>query len=204
MHLSLSNLNWTLHEVESSFFAWNLRHVRNESGLKLLIRDKKEPLLLLREKWHILREACEPSLWPWASYQKFVNAKLDTGQPSPSAILPSWPSAPGHSPTWNFCSPGIPTPTTYLSSPRVTFVYLIFRAIQQSLGPTTATGSLWTRREIRCVREIPELLPHTFLNGICQQLDRSTQETDLPTRPISRTCDGKTISLQIGTLSSLV
>ena len=85
---------------------------RNELGLKLLIKDKKEPLLLLRKNGtsyerlvsHLFdRERVARNLWmpSWTRGNRL------------STVLPSWPSAPGHSPTWNFCSPGIPTPTAY-------------------------------------------------------------------------------------------
>lgn len=95
-----------------------------------LLGDKKKPLLLLRNKWNILREIGRPSFRPWASYQKSVNATLDTGQPA--TVSPTY-YYPDHLP------PVILLPETcvHLASlpptPRDTFVYLIFRAIQQPL-----------------------------------------------------------------------
>ena len=188
--VTLGNLDWTPHEVETSFASTKLRRVRNELGLKLLIRDKKEPLLLLRKKWHILREACEPSLWPWASYQKFVNAKLDTGQPSlrhpyHSDHLPPVILLPETSVHLASLPPPPPTLPVLLS-------FILFFGPFSSLSARLLPPVLCEPGEIRCVREIPELLPHTILNGICQQLDGSTQETDLPARR-SHGLGGKTI-----------
>lgn len=126
-------------------------------------------------------------LFERASYQKSVNAEAGHGAQTslrhPTDHLP----------------PVILLPETsvHLASlpptPRVTFVYLIFRTIQQPLRQLLPP--VLCERSGCCLREIPCPLPHIFLNGICQQLE--AEETDPSSSSIPRTY-AKRLIKQVG------